>query len=153
MEDYNDYNYDYDDSDDYDGTDIYVPPPETNPVRSFFQGPLPSSVELNLTLIYDLDLLKQFHGSKENAEDFLRRVVELTRPHLQNHNLKVKIRIKVTFYDNLQGGECYVREGCVFRRNFRKSSFPPSLDTFPKILLFWNTQLYLVHVKRISHHT
>ena len=97
AEEYYDDNFDYDDYDDYDGTDIYVPPSETNPFRGFFEGPLPSLVELNLTLIYDLDLLKQFHGRKENAEVFLRKVVELAKPHLQQHHLKVKIHIKVTF--------------------------------------------------------
>ena len=99
AEDYYDYNFDYDDYDDYDGTDIYVPPPEPDPVRGFFQGPLPYSVELNLTLIYDLDLLKQFHGRKDYVEDFLMRIVALARPHLQQHNLKVQIHIKVTLYD------------------------------------------------------
>ena len=97
TENYDDYNFDYDDYDDYDGTDIYVPPPETNPARGFFQGPLPSSVELNLTLIYDLDLLKQFFGRKDYVEDFLMRIVALARPHLQQHNLTVQINIKVTF--------------------------------------------------------
>ena len=106
TEDYDDYNFDYDDYDDYDGTDIYVPPPETNPARGFFQGPLPSSVELNLTLIYDLDLLKQFHGRKDYVKDFLMRIVELARPHLQQHNLKVQIHIKVTLHDNLYNYRC-----------------------------------------------
>ena len=111
TEGYDDYNFDYNDYDDYNGTDIYVPPPETDPVRGFFQGPLPSSVELNLTLIYDLDLLKQFYGRKDYVEDFLRRVVALARPHLQQHNLKVQIHIKVTIYDNLQH---YLHAPCLF---------------------------------------
>ena len=90
--DYHDY-----DSSDSDDDDIFVPPPETNPVVGFSEGPLPKFVELNLNLRYDPTLLKQFHGSKDNAEGFIKTVVELARPHLQQHQLKVKVRIKVTF--------------------------------------------------------
>ena len=92
--------HDYDSTDSDDG-DIFVPPPETNPVVGFSEGPLPNFVELNLNLRYDPTLLKQFHGSKDNAEGFIKTVVELARPHLQQHQLKVKVRIKVTFCNNL----------------------------------------------------
>ena len=91
AKDYHDY-----DSSDSDDDDIFVPPPETNPVVGFSEGPLPKFVELNLNLRYDPTLLKQFHGSKDNAEAFIKRVVQLARPHLQQHQLKVKVRIKVT---------------------------------------------------------
>ena len=94
AEDY--YSYDFSDSHDYDDGDIFLPPPQKNQVVGFFEGPLPASVELNLNLRYDPTLLKQFHGSKDNAEAFIKRVVELARPHLQQHQLKVKVRIKVT---------------------------------------------------------
>ena len=94
AKDYQDYDFSH--SHDYDDGDIFLPPPQKNRVVGFFEGPLPASVELNLNLKYDPTLLKQFHGSKDNAEAFIKRVVELARPHLQQHQLKVKVHIKVT---------------------------------------------------------
>ena len=89
------------DSDDLDEWDDFLrPTPDQNPLLGApaldnSLGPLPSFVDLNLHLKYDLSLLAQFGGSKEEAEGYLERVVQLARLFLLHPKLVVKIHIKV----------------------------------------------------------
>ena len=87
------------DFDDLEWDDFLRPTPDQNPLGApaldNSVGPLPSFVDLNLHLKYDLSLLAQFGGRKEEAEGYLERVVQLAKLFLLHPTLVVKIHIKV----------------------------------------------------------
>jgi len=80
--------------------DVAVPPPESAKLMAshivlMANARLPKKVVLETKIKYDKSLLRQFRGSHTKAKQWIDRVIELTRPRMTLHTLKMGVEIKL----------------------------------------------------------
>ena len=76
--------------------DALEPPPENNPEPVVqFNGDLPQAVDLETTLYYDLSLLGRFNNNHDLTKQWLSKVVELSKPRLNDPSLDIRVNLKI----------------------------------------------------------
>merc|ERR1719319_1346151 len=91
-----DYYYTYEDGQDDVLEALYDP----NRIAGDFDGPLPSSIEVEVAVRYDLTLLAYFKGNKTLTKNWLTNVLNLAKPRLAHPSLKVQINLKLDSIDS-----------------------------------------------------
>ena len=88
------------------GDELVAGPDEPSPnngvsaLRTSFNGPLPRSVNLEISLKYDNNLLRQFGNDHIRVKTWLSKVVELAKPKMSLLDVKVHLKVvgKVQHY-------------------------------------------------------
>ena len=88
------------------GDELFAGPDEPSPkdgvsaLRTSFNGPLPRSVNLEISLKYDNNILRQFGNDHIRVKTWLSKVVELAKPKMSLLDVKVHLKVvgKVQHY-------------------------------------------------------
>jgi len=78
-------------------TPDYIDPP-ADPFEwavSPWSGPLPSTVVLKTDIKYDNSLLEHFGYSHEKTKDWIKDVVQLTKPMMSHNSLSIKVALEI----------------------------------------------------------
>ena len=88
------------------GDELFAGPDEPSPkdgvsaLRTSFNGPLPRSVNLEISLKYDNNILRKFGNDHIRVKTWLSKVVELAKPKMSLLDVKVHLKVvgKVQHY-------------------------------------------------------
>jgi len=88
------------------GDELFAGPDEPSPkdgvsaIRTSFNGPLPRSVNLEISLKYDNNILRKFGNDHIRVKTWLSKVVELAKPKMSLLDVKVHLKVvgKVQHY-------------------------------------------------------